>query len=331
MKLGVSIDPRSTDKMRECAREAESAGLDAVVCGDSQSMYREVYTTLAILVEHTETPDLGVMATNPVTRHITVTASSIATIDEASDGRAILGMATGDSAVNNTEKKPASLRTLAEAMRSIRELQVEGETEWQGGMSRLNWTDSEVPIYLIAEGKQTLALGGQLADGVVHGGWFTGEQIDWAKSRIELGYDRAGRTDDVDFWTCTACEVADTEEAAIDNLGHILSAIAHIKSYGELDGVPDELTDQFAKLGEEYRSDLHNDYDAPHNADLVDKYGLREFMADNWTAAGPPDRILERIENVKRTGVDGVMLFLRTPDPAETIRRLGEHDIPQRV
>lgn len=328
MKIGVSIDPRHPNVMRECAREAEAAGVDAVVCGDSQSLYREVYVSLTVLAEHSESPDLGVVATNPVTRHLTVTASSVATLDEVSDGRALLGMATGDSAVKNTELVPASLSTLGDAIRTVRELMDEGEAEWRGGTSVLREVDRRIPVYLVGEGPRTLTLGGRIADGIVYGGWVSPDSLEWAQARVEKGADQTGRVVAPTFWASAACEVADTESAAVDELRHILSAKAHIKSFGDMERIPAELHDQFAALGEEYRSDLHNKYDASHNAELLDEHDLREFLSEQWAVAGSPDRIQERLRELKAQGVDGVFLLLRTADPAATIRRLGEDVLP---
>ena len=73
---------------------------------------------------------LGTGVTNPITRHAAVTAASIMSVQAESDGRAILGIGRGDSAVLHIGRKPAPLKEygayvtgpaghISRAMRSI--------------------------------------------------------------------------------------------------------------------------------------------------------------------------------------------------------------------
>src|SRR5262249_57429614 len=58
----------------------------------------------------------------PVARHPTVTASSIATIDELAPGRTLLGMGIGDTAVRMAGLKPARVAELEASTRLMRQL-----------------------------------------------------------------------------------------------------------------------------------------------------------------------------------------------------------------
>lgn len=49
---------------------------------------------------------LGTGVTNPLTRHAAVTAGAIASLQEISDGRAMLGIGRGDSSLFNIGHKP---------------------------------------------------------------------------------------------------------------------------------------------------------------------------------------------------------------------------------
>jgi 5,10-methylenetetrahydromethanopterin reductase len=329
MEIGISVDPRPADEMRELVAAAEAANVDLLALPDSQSMYREVYATLGMVADRTETPRVATLTTNPVTRHVSVTASAIATVDELSGGRAVLGIAPGDSAVKNTDMETPPLSVLRDAVETIRTLLAEGEAEWRGAPVRVNWSDRRVPVYLVAEGPTTLALGGHVADGVFYGGWIGDDHVEWAHSRVAVGADSGGRrVEDLTFWTAVAGCIADSRSEAIDELAHVLSAKAHITSYGGMDSIPDDLVGNFRSLGDDYRSDLHNQYDHPYNADLIDEHGLREYLADNWSVAGTPDQVRDRLEALERAGVGGVVLILRVPDPLATIDRLGEEVIP---
>src|ERR1700744_2792109 len=56
---------------------------------------RDCYLGLAAVAARTRTIRLGTGVTDPYSRHPALTASAIATLDEMSDGRAVLGLGTG--------------------------------------------------------------------------------------------------------------------------------------------------------------------------------------------------------------------------------------------
>jgi 5,10-methylenetetrahydromethanopterin reductase len=331
MQIGVNIDPRPAPEMLEYDRLAEDIGLDILAHADSQAMYREVYSTLALAADRTTTPRLPIITSNPLTRHITVTASAIATIDEISGGRAVLGLARGDSAVRNTEMEPASLSMLVRFIETLKELFRAGEAEWNGGQIRLQWPADkvDVPVFLVGEGPKSLTAGGEVADGVIHGGSNMADELEWAQSRVARGAERAERDhDEVEFWTVAPCAIDSDVEAATDRLRHTLASKAHITSRGPMTHVPDELVPNFEALGDEYRSSLHNQYDRAHNAGLLEKHDLREFMRDNWAIAGSPSDVLKQIRSIMRRGPDGLILRLRIEDPGTMLRTLGDKVLP---
>ena len=96
-------------QMVERAKLAEANGYDTLWVADER-FYREVYSTLAILAEHTTKVKLGTCVTDPFARHPALTAMAIATLDEISNQRAILGVGAGISGfpeLGIVRKKPA--------------------------------------------------------------------------------------------------------------------------------------------------------------------------------------------------------------------------------
>lgn len=106
------FDARSIDAFAADVRRAEMLGWDAAFQPDSQLRRRDTYVLLAAAARTTERIALGPLIANPVNRHPTVTASSIATIDELAPGRTLLGWGVGDTAVRLAGLRPARVKEL---------------------------------------------------------------------------------------------------------------------------------------------------------------------------------------------------------------------------
>src|SRR3979490_1689066 len=83
-------------QMVEQAKLAEASGYDTLWVADER-FYREVYSPLAVLAQNTQRVKLGTCVTDPFARHPALTAMAIATLDEISNQRAILGVGAGIS------------------------------------------------------------------------------------------------------------------------------------------------------------------------------------------------------------------------------------------
>lgn len=110
MKYGIAIrnmGPQSTPQtIRACARTAEQLGFDSVVVSDhlcippdqtegSGGRYLDVLATLAFIAGATERIRLGVSVLVLPYRPAVLTAKQVATIQELSGGRMILGVGVG--------------------------------------------------------------------------------------------------------------------------------------------------------------------------------------------------------------------------------------------
>ncbi len=160
------FDSRSVDAFATDVRRAETLGWDAALQPDSQLRRRDTYVLLAAAARVTERIALGPLLANPVNRHPTVTASSIATIDELAPGRTVLGWGVGDTAVRLAGLKPARVKELEASTLLMRAL-LDGEGVEVGAArpARLPHHRS-VPIWIAAGGPRTLRMAGGCADGV---------------------------------------------------------------------------------------------------------------------------------------------------------------------
>src|SRR6516164_7991125 len=158
----------------ERARLAEGNGYSAVWVADER-FYREVYSCLGQIAVHTSRVLLGPCVTDPFARHPALTAMAIATLDEISGGRAILGIGAGISGFSELgieRRKPA--RAIREAMEVIRAL-LRGETvDFHGDVvafnqGRLSFSPPRpgMPVYVASNGPLGQRVGADIGDGVI--------------------------------------------------------------------------------------------------------------------------------------------------------------------
>jgi len=160
------FDSRSVDAFAADVRRAEQLGWDAALQPDSQLRRRDTYVLLSAAARATERITLGPLLANPVNRHPTVTASSIATIDELAPGRVLLGWGVGDTAVRLAGLRPARVAELEAGTRLMRAL-LAGEAVEVGAARPARLPHHRpVPVWIAAGGPRTLRMAGGVADGV---------------------------------------------------------------------------------------------------------------------------------------------------------------------
>ena len=171
----------------------EALGWDVAWLPDSQLRRRDTYVLLAAAAQATSSIGLGVLLTNPVTRHPSVTASSIATIDELAPGRVELGWGAGDTAVRLIGLRPAKVAEMESGIVLMRRL-LDGEQVEVGAERPAQLPfHRPVPIWLTAGGPRTLEMGGRVADGVFIRVGTHPELIEDSVARIRRGAASAGR------------------------------------------------------------------------------------------------------------------------------------------
>ena len=177
IKAGVStnqVPGVSVAAMVELTREAERLGYARCWVCDQGLECRDVFVALAAAAGKTSAIQLGTGITHPYTRHPAVTAAAIASVDELSGGRAFLGIgASGIDTLlplNLERRKPlAAVREMIALTRALNQGQAVdfyGEIFQLRG-ARIDYARPDLEIWLAGRGSKMLALGGELADGVL--------------------------------------------------------------------------------------------------------------------------------------------------------------------
>jgi 5,10-methylenetetrahydromethanopterin reductase len=219
IKFGLRLPP--CEPVRTIAAEAaraEEAGFDAVWIPDSQMLWRDAWVTLSAVALATSKVLIGTNVSTPITRHPTVSANAITSLDELSGGRAILGIGSGDSSVRTVNLPTAKVETMRAMIQTVRSF---SGGEWVDyGHRKIRMKSAEgrsraVPIYMAATGPKMLQVAGELADGVILLTGVASENIDYALNNVRTGAERAGRSlKDLELVLGAHCYIgADWQEA----------------------------------------------------------------------------------------------------------------------
>jgi len=197
--LGAISSVNGIQQLREAARVCEDGGLASFWVADQRWM-RDVYVSLTDLASHTKTILLGSRVTDPYIRHPALTAVAIATLDEASGGRAILGIGAGGSGFRQlgiSRTRPAlAVRESIELIRRLwrgDDFEFHGEIiDWNRGALEFK-SRADIPIVIAARGPQLLEISGEMADAAIVASGVSAGGVDWARQRIAKGERKAGR------------------------------------------------------------------------------------------------------------------------------------------
>jgi 5,10-methylenetetrahydromethanopterin reductase len=172
--------------------------------------YRDAVAPLAAVAMSTEKIKLATSILPTYYRPPALTAMTIATLDELSRGRMILGLGTGvRSYVENQGlafKQP--LTAMREYVDIIRRLLTGAPVTYHGRVHQLSESKlsfeparPEIPIYIAARGPQMFQLAGEVANGaLISDGFVAKGYINWAKGNLKKGADRAHKpVDDIDL------------------------------------------------------------------------------------------------------------------------------------
>lgn len=333
VRFGASFLTLKPQELARLCRTAEEAGFDRVGLIDSPALYRELWVSCAVAASHTSRVKIGPRVTNPITRHVVVTASATATLEEMAPGRVFLGLGTGYSGVGAIGSAAAALGDLREAIRAVRAMIAGEAAVYHGKSSELRWSRSSIPIYMSAHGPKALRLAGQLADGVVIGTGLTKDAVSYSLEMISQGAEDGGRSlADLDLWWLASANLGETNKAAVTGLYTMLAAMgqALLRQTNNPNLVPPRYAAALAALSREYAMSEHlTPEGARKNAQLVQQFGLEDYLAERFAIAGTVDDCLRQIERAASAGATQLWLSLYFPDTPRFLEAWGSRVMPR--
>lgn len=287
---------------------AESLGFDTAWIADTHLVCRELWVTLAACAAGTSRIRLGPGIAVPHTRHVSVTASAIATLHELAEGRVVIGIGTGGSAAETmglSVGKVARVATLESMAASLRRLLGREAIRLENGTdARLAWLERApaIPLYLAGSGPRMLDAAGRLGDGAIMYSGVAPWLVEAALGCVTAGARSAGRDPgglDVAIWAPTS--IAPDRALARDHVrGRVASALRH--------AFPVAWSPEDQAVIDQVRAA----YDSYQHATAASKHRLlvTDRFVDLMALAGRPEEVREQVVGIAGVGGVGRIILL---------------------
>lgn len=326
MDFGFTLKPdHSIDRTLALTRQAEAAGFSYGWLFDSHVLWRDPYPLLTLMADATTTMRLGTCVTNPATREPSVTASTLAVLDELSGGRMDLGIGRGDSARRVLGKPPTTMATLEQAIVLIRDL-VEGRAaEDEGKEIRMPWTGQwKLPVWVAGYGPMALAMTGRVADGVILQ-LADPDLIRWMVGMVRDAEAKAGRAPGSVKIQAAAPAHVGPVDACRDRVRWFPALVSNhvvdlVNKYPR-EQLPDSLTG-YIREREGYDYLKHAEVGSSNASFVGDE------VVDRFCVIGPVEAHLEKLAELRDAGVDQFNIYLMNGDEELTLEAYGRDVIP---
>lgn len=321
--------------MVERVKCAEAAGFDTVWLADER-FYREVYSCLAVFAASTGTVRLGPCVTDPFARHPALTAMAIATLDEISNGRAILGLGAGLSGFAELGIEPVKApRAMRETIELVRALLRGEQVTCHGEVihfvnGRLNFMPlrAAVPVVIASNGPLGQRAAGAVADGAIMEACASVAEVRAFCAEVARGAEKSGRNPGAVTLTarlnaCVAADGTTARDAVRPSVARILGRRS--MRFATLEQQELQLPDDIvATIGPQ-----------PYAAGAAPYLPLLPLVTDRhvdaFTLAGTVPEVVAHLLALRRAGIDNVILRpLATPGATveDSIRIFGREVWP---
>jgi 5,10-methylenetetrahydromethanopterin reductase len=293
------------------ARLAEEIGFESIWVIDSQLLCREVYVTLTAIALATSRIGIGTGVTQPRTRLPSVTASAMASLNELSGGRAMLGIGTGFSSLRTLGMEPAKLSEL-EAYLTVTRTLLRGEAaRLEGGAhGGIGWLSAPtgVPAYIAASGPRMTRAAGRIADGAILLQGVSPELLARGRGLVDEGAREAGRDPaEVDVSVWSGIGLADDPKTARDQVrGRVAGAVMNVD------------TSAFSGPEQDFITALRGTYDYTKHASPSASHAAHtpDSLVGRYAIAGTATEVRAQLTSVlDQPGIGRVILTPQVPGP----------------
>jgi 5,10-methylenetetrahydromethanopterin reductase len=319
--LGISLGwsaREPVDHILGLVERAEEQGVEVGWVIDSQLAMRDAYALLAILARSTRRIMLGPGVTNLLTRHETVVANSLSTLNALAPGRILAGLGAGDSAVFPIGLQPQPVAALERALWRLVALLEGRPVEGPAGDYALAASGlPRPPVYLAASQPRMLELAGAVADGVIVMGPADPGVWESQMGRIDQGARSAGRDPAKvvrDVWVTMA-----VGDGAIDSVRSWASAQARWLARWQT--LPESLREFEAEMRE---SAATYDFAQHLSRTAAHPRAVSDGLASSLAVVGSPGQCAQRLQPLLALQPDRVTFPLLSGGRSRRLEQIGE-------
>jgi len=334
----LPIPTTPVDKIIQIARVNEEAGFNSIWAPDHllfvpPGTVPEAWTILTAVAMVTKKAMIGTCVTDPHRYHPAVLAQRLATIDQVSAGRVILGLGAGEA----MNLEPFGIRwnhpvsKLIEAVTIMRKLWTGEISSHEGKFWNLKEAFLQIkpiqlrlPVYFGANSPRMLRLAGKLADGWLPTPLSPGLYEKRLKL-VEEGAKMAGRSiDEIDAGVYLYTSITDKAEDAYKQLEMMKPMIVPSPSLLEEAGYDIDLPEEISSLS--YPELLPT-------GEWIEKfirYGelIPTEAAVEFSIAGTVEECIEKIAKFIKAGARHFVLVNMGPNPRQVMEIYGREIIP---
>jgi 5,10-methylenetetrahydromethanopterin reductase len=310
------------------AKLSEDMGFDIQGFSENHSRATDCFGEMRDAARATSRIKLAAGPVNFVTRNPGVVAAGILPVQIVSDGRAICGVAAGDSAVAAAGKKPQRIADMERDIGYLKTYLAGAEVDLDGRTSRLEWSDvltwQPIPIQMACSGPRSIALAARVADRICLGVGSNVDRLAWAMSIIEEQLEAAGRDrNSVRIGIFAPLAITDDRAGGRATIRTRVAAWAHMQSGKgvDLSQQPEILRKVTAQLRDGYDYRFHRP-DAP--AENPNSAICDEEFGDWMGVGGPATYVLDRLGAMVESGID----FFMTALPMAEREQFAAHVMP---
>jgi 5,10-methylenetetrahydromethanopterin reductase len=329
MQVGFFFWPYTLELCEQLAERADRYGYAMIGIADTPGNAMDPWVSAAMVARASRRARVALCVTNLLTRHPAVSAAAIASLDQVSGGRAVLGIGAGHSGTRNVGLAKANAAQLGDGVTFIRTLLRGAPATLDGASAHLPWIKRAPPVFLAASHPKPLQAAGRTADGAFANFGLAAENIRASEAQIMAGAKAAGRSpDELEIWQIAALDCNEDRNAARGKVGAMLAFLAgYVIGDKNLEtrGVPEPLRAPLLELRRRYST-------RPGAADirLVEELGLFDYLSRRLSICGNVADCLEQALAAKAAGAKRLMLTVSlASDPVRTVELFGEHVLPK--
>jgi 5,10-methylenetetrahydromethanopterin reductase len=332
------------------APRAEQQGWDGIALGDSQNVIPDPFVELGIAASATTKVLLGTAVANPLTRIPATLAAAAATVQAESNGRAVLGIGRGDSALAHLGLGPVRVSAFEAYLRRLQsylrgeEVAFDRDFDSHGiapeasslgiidapDTSRLRWLTSSVPKVVVdvaASGPKTIELGALLAESITFALGLSPARLRWGMEHARTARRDHGLAAQMPFGTYVPVLVHPNRRIARDLVSGMATSVARFSVMHGVVSVPIAEKEDRAlrQIHRSYDVSKHFTYGSPQSRFLDDE------MIDSFGIAGPPSYCIERISELIELGLTKIFVMDTVQGLDPEVVKASRHSFTEEV